>query len=189
MQVNREMRGTLLARLDPHSQEKIVTLSWVPTGWRGRAVALGLVLSVVAAIYLLFGVPPLGGVLAFFRPASPPARLADGPVTGDLADTRLAGIVVQPDHRIAIFAVSGAKPRTLSKGETISGWRIESITETEVSLVNGSVSKTLKPTPISAGSHRLAPTAEPLTTKSASRPPQAEQRSPAAQSGTDSSAP
>jgi hypothetical protein len=64
----------------------------------------------------------------------------------DLSDKRLAGIVIEPDRRLAIFAVNGAKPMTLSEGESVGGWRIESITPTEISLVGPSGSRTMQPT-------------------------------------------
>jgi len=64
----------------------------------------------------------------------------------DLSDKRLAGIVIEPDRRLAIFAVTGAKPLTLSEGESVGGWRIESITPTEISLVGPSGTRTMQPT-------------------------------------------
>lgn len=44
-----------------------------------------------------------------------------------LRGVRLTGVVIGPDLRIAIFAVSGAGPRVLSEGDTLRGWRLESI--------------------------------------------------------------
>jgi general secretion pathway protein N len=64
---------------------------------------------------------------------------------GDFADTRLTGIVTEPGRHIAIFAVNGAKSLRLSEGESVSGWRIESITPREISLSGPSGSKTLEP--------------------------------------------
>ena len=58
---------------------------------------------------------------------------------------RLTGIVTEPDHHVAIFAVNGAKPLRLSEGEAVSGWRIESITPHEVSLSGPGGTKTLEP--------------------------------------------
>jgi hypothetical protein len=76
----------------------------------------------------------------------PPQSTATDTVTNsDLADMRLTGIVTEPDHRVAIFAVNGAKPLRLSEGEAVSGWRIESITPHEVSLSGPSGTKTLEP--------------------------------------------
>ena len=75
----------------------------------------------------------------------PQAAANDSVVSSDLADTRLTGIVTEPGHHVAIFAVNGAKPLRLSEGEAISGWRIESITPREVSLSGPSGTKTLEP--------------------------------------------
>jgi general secretion pathway protein N len=76
----------------------------------------------------------------------PPQNAAnDGPNTADLGDTRLTGIVTEPGHSIAIFAVNGAKPLKLTEGEAVSGWRIETITPREVSLSGPGGTKTLEP--------------------------------------------
>ena len=69
----------------------------------------------------------------------------DSVVNSDLADTRLTGIVTEPGHHVAIFAVNGAKPLRLTEGEAVSGWRIESITPREVSLSGPGGTKTLEP--------------------------------------------
>jgi len=75
----------------------------------------------------------------------PQVAANDSVVSSDLADTRLTGIVTEPGHHVAIFAVNGAKPLRLSEGEAISGWLIESITPREVSLSGPSGTKTLEP--------------------------------------------
>jgi hypothetical protein len=41
---------------------------------------------------------------------------------------RLSGIVIEPDRRIAIFAVNGTKAVVLSEGEALKDWRSDSIT-------------------------------------------------------------
>ena len=83
-----------------------------------------------------------------FSPTRRPPASAPGEAAGDtdLAGNRLAGIVIEPDRRLAIFAVTGAKALTLTEGESVDGWQIESITPTEVSLVGRSGGKTLQPT-------------------------------------------
>jgi hypothetical protein len=68
----------------------------------------------------------------------------DGTDSG-LADTRLTGIVTEPGHRIAIFAPAGAKTMTVIEGETVSGWRVDSITPREVSLSGPNGVKTVQP--------------------------------------------
>jgi hypothetical protein len=69
----------------------------------------------------------------------------DRVTTSDLTDMRLTGIVTDPEHHVAIFAVNGAKPLRLSEGEVVSGWRIESITPRQVSLSGFDGTKTLEP--------------------------------------------
>jgi len=75
----------------------------------------------------------------------PQAAANDDPTGPDLADTRLTGILTEPGHNIAIFAVTGAKTLTLTEGETVSGWRIENITPREVSLSGPTGTKSLQP--------------------------------------------
>jgi len=75
----------------------------------------------------------------------PTPRDTDTIADSGLSDTRLAGIVIAPGHRIAIFASSGAKPLAVSEGETVSGWRVEHITPREVSLSGPGGTKTLQP--------------------------------------------
>jgi len=76
----------------------------------------------------------------------PPQTAAnDGPTSTDLADARLTGIVTEPGHNIAIFAINGAKALALTEGETVSGWRIEAITPREVSLSGPGGTKSFQP--------------------------------------------
>jgi hypothetical protein len=75
----------------------------------------------------------------------PQAAAGDAPPSSDLADVRLTGIVTEPERRVAIFAVNGAKPLRLTEGEAVSGWRIESITPHEVSLSGPGGTKTMEP--------------------------------------------
>jgi general secretion pathway protein N len=76
----------------------------------------------------------------------PPQSAAnDGASDPGLADTRLTGIITEPGHHVAIFAVNGAKPVTLTEGEAVSGWRIDTITPREVSLTGPGGTKTLEP--------------------------------------------
>jgi len=94
--------------------------------------------------------PPLDDTVAMIlaRPLFSPTRRSpesSGPTVSGLTDKRLAGIVIGPDRRLAIFAVSGAKPLVLTEGETVDGWRIENITPGEISLRGPSGSETLQP--------------------------------------------
>ena len=75
----------------------------------------------------------------------PQSATNDSDASSDLADIRLTGIVTEPDHRVAIFAVNGAKPLRLGEGEAVRGWQVESITPREVSLSGPGGTKTLEP--------------------------------------------
>jgi hypothetical protein len=67
------------------------------------------------------------------------------PITSDLSGMRLAGIVVAPERRIAIFAVTGGKPLVLAEGQNMGSWRIETILPRQVSLSSESGPRTLEP--------------------------------------------
>jgi hypothetical protein len=75
----------------------------------------------------------------------PTPRGDDTTMDTGLSDTRLAGIIIAPGHRIAVFAVTGAKALAVGEGETVSGWRVEHITPREVSLSGPGGTKTLEP--------------------------------------------
>jgi hypothetical protein len=75
----------------------------------------------------------------------PPARDDSGGGDTSFGDTRLTGIVTQPGHRFAIFAPVGAKPLIVGEGDSVSGWRVETITPREVSLTGPAGTKTLQP--------------------------------------------
>ena len=84
------------------------------------------------------------------RPLFSPTR--QPPPTGnevssnfELGGARLTGIVIGPGERLAIFDMKGAKPVVLNEGETVSGWRVDSIAPSEVSLVGPGGIKTLQP--------------------------------------------
>ena len=79
------------------------------------------------------------------RPAekASPSNAADP----DLSDVRLAGIIVEPERHIAIFAVSGAKPLVRFEGEEVKEWRLDSISSNEVSLSGPGGVRTLAPKP------------------------------------------
>jgi hypothetical protein len=51
-----------------------------------------------------------------------------------LRDVRLTGVVIGPDLRIAIFAVSGADSLVLSEGETLKDWRLDRVSPGKVLL-------------------------------------------------------
>jgi hypothetical protein len=85
------------------------------------------------------------------RPLFSPTR-HPSPATGtevssnfELGGARLTGIVIAPGERLAIFDMKGSKPVVLNEGETVSGWRVDSIAPSEVSLVGPGGLKTLQP--------------------------------------------
>jgi hypothetical protein len=63
----------------------------------------------------------------------------------ELGGARLTGIVIAPGERLAIFDIKGSKPVVLNEGEIVSGWRVDSIAPSEVSLVGPAGVKTLQP--------------------------------------------
>jgi hypothetical protein len=71
------------------------------------------------------------------------ANDADSP----LRDVRLTGVVIGPDLRIAIFAVTGTNSRVLSEGEALKGWRLESISPEGVVLSGPAGNIVLEPQP------------------------------------------
>jgi hypothetical protein len=95
-------------------------------------------------------------------PAQRPAEAASPDNAGDPRppDVRLSGIVIEPDRRIAIFAVNGTKSVVLSEGEALNDWRIDSISPQKVSLSGPAGTMTLKPKP-DANLVRPAPPAAP----------------------------
>jgi hypothetical protein len=71
------------------------------------------------------------------------ANDADSP----LRDVRLTGVVIGPDLRIAIFALTGTNSRVLSEGEALKGWRLESISPGGVVLSGPAGNIVLEPQP------------------------------------------
>jgi len=88
---------------------------------------------------------------ALTRPLFDPTRRPREPaesnsaIRAGLVDTRLTGILTTPDQRVAIFAVTGARPLVLTEGETLGGWRLDSITPLQVSLSSLGDTKILQP--------------------------------------------
>jgi hypothetical protein len=82
-----------------------------------------------------------------FSPTRRPPDQAPGESTAvqDIAGKRLTGIIVDPDRKLAVFAVSGGKPLILTIGDTVDGWHIESISPGEVSLSGPGGTRSLQP--------------------------------------------
>lgn len=78
------------------------------------------------------------------RPKAGPAAV--GPVSDDMP--RLAGILIDPTQRRAIFQPSGdGKPLTLVVGDQIAGWQIQQIAADGVTLTGPKGTQTLQPKP------------------------------------------
>lgn len=77
------------------------------------------------------------------RPADPSQESTTA--DPELSTARLTGIVLEPDRRIAIFAVPNGKPLVVSEGEMIDGWRVDAITPRNVSLSGPTGATTLVP--------------------------------------------
>jgi hypothetical protein len=97
----------------------------------------------------------------------PPETAPSSNADPGLTDVRLTGIVIEPDRRIAIFAVAGAKPLVLAEGETLKDWRLDSISAQEVSLSGPAGTRTLEPKPdtklVRPPPPSAAPVAQPKT--------------------------
>jgi hypothetical protein len=76
----------------------------------------------------------------------PPPSAADGELAGgELTNARLTGIVTEPGHRIALFALPGPKTVVIGKGGVVGGWHIERITPQDVALNGPGGTATLRP--------------------------------------------
>jgi len=116
----------------------------------GCGLCAGLILSSVSPLFE-------ARLPAKTEPAAPETRkLADprpeAPSSADdanspLRDMRLTGVVIGPDLRIAIFAVSGTKPLVLSEGETLRDWRLDRISPGKVLLSGPAGTVELEPKP------------------------------------------
>lgn len=117
-------------------------------------------------------VEPVAEILArplFSSTRRPPTATGDANTDTGLDDTRLTGIVIEPGHRLAIFAPNGAKALMVTEGGTVAGWRVDSITPQEVSLSGPDGTKTLQP----KFDPNLVPPPEPAPTPPAPPPPEA----------------
>src|SRR6201995_1796046 len=68
------------------------------------------------------------------EPTAPEIPSSAEDANSPLRDVRLTGVVIAPDLRIAIFAVSGTNALVLSEGETLKDWRLDSISPGKVLL-------------------------------------------------------
>ena len=76
----------------------------------------------------------------------PPDRALANPAAGpELPNLRLTGVLIEPEHHIAIFTMPGTKPLVRSEGESVNEWRLDTIAPREVTLVGPTGSTTLEP--------------------------------------------
>jgi hypothetical protein len=130
----------IFAELQPAGPDEIATIKAAAKPDAGRAVRRPQNLRPDELLAITLARP------LFSSTRRPPQSAGNDAATDtDLADKRLTGIITEPGHRIAIFAVTGAKPLILTEGETVSGWQIESITPLEVSLSGPGGNMTLQP--------------------------------------------
>lgn len=77
----------------------------------------------------------------------PETASSDSDADSLLRGVRLTGVVIGPDVRLAIFAVTGANSRALSEGQALKGWRLESISRERVVFSGPAGSIVLEPQP------------------------------------------
>src|ERR1700751_136849 len=102
--------------------------------------------------------PAAPGIRKLAKETPSSANDADSP----LRDVRLTGVVIGPDLRMAIFAVTGTNSRALSEGEALKGWRLESISPEGVVLSGPAGNIVLKPQPDA----NLVPPSPPVAVRS-----------------------
>jgi hypothetical protein len=80
------------------------------------------------------------------KPRPETASSADD-AASPLRGVRLTGVVIGPDSRTAIFAVTGTNSRMLSEGDTLKGWRVDRISPKGVALSGAAGKMVLEPQP------------------------------------------
>lgn len=77
----------------------------------------------------------------------PGRRMQAGEMVGHVDDglPRLAGIVLAPDRKVAVFQLTGEKPKSLSEGDTVGTWTIKKIDHQQVVMQNSGGTMTLVP--------------------------------------------
>jgi hypothetical protein len=92
-------------------------------------------------------IPKLADPLLSPAPRRPETASSAGDAASLLRGVRLTGVVIGPDLRIAIFALTGANSRVLSEGKTLEGWRLDSISPQGVVLNGPAGNIVLEPQP------------------------------------------
>jgi type II secretory pathway component PulC len=76
------------------------------------------------------------------QPPQPKIVKAEPPVL----QGRLAGVMLRPDSRIALFTRPGGRPVSIKEGEVIDGWTAAKIEESRVTLTSAFGEQVVKPT-------------------------------------------
>jgi hypothetical protein len=100
-------------------------------------------------------------------PSRPETPSSANNVDSPLRDVRLTGVVIESDSRIAIFAVTGSNPVTLSEGQALKGWRLDSISRERVVLSGPTGNIVLEP----EADANLAPTSPSVAVQSSQPDP------------------
>ena len=89
------------------------------------------------------------------RPPQPKVVKAEPPKL----QGRLAGVMLRPDSRIALFTRPGGRPVSVKEGEVIDGWTAAKIEEGRVTLTSSFGEQVVKPT--NGGAEELTPGRRP----------------------------
>ena len=113
------------------------------------------------------------------------------PADPELTDVRLTGIVIDGDHRSAIFAKQGAKPLVRSEGEMVSNWRLDNVGPRAVMLAGPAGTAILEPKsdPNLVRPARPAPQSAPAAPKAAAPKAQPNLSSPPVAAAAQSPSP
>ncbi len=102
-------------------------------------------------------------------PAEPPAGLAAAEAAPE-APPRLAGVIVGPSRRSAIFADSAGHPRIVAEGGTIGRFTVQAIAPNEVTLRSSDGERLLRPAYSQGGRPETVAAERPDAALSALRP-------------------
>jgi len=84
---------------------------------------------------------------------------------------RLAGVMLRPDGRVALFTRPGGRPVSVKEGDVIDGWTTAKIEAGRVTLTSSFGEQVVKPT--NGGADELTPGSRPAKKSSAAKKPPA----------------
>jgi hypothetical protein len=76
---------------------------------------------------------------------APPAPMVAAKPEPPRLQGRLAGVVLQPDFKEALFARPGGKPLAVKEGDVIDGWTVGKIEEDQVTLTSAFGEQVVRP--------------------------------------------